>query len=248
MATKKQNATQPLFYRSPEPLDFKRHKGLGVGGSGDFGFAQAANAVMLTAMEFALASRSYPVVFAAGEDPMPLAVLGIRNQENLFVENGVWTPHTYIPAYIRRYPFAFLESQDQKSLILCVDVDADAIQKNGAVTFFDEKGEPSEFTRKALEFCRAFQIQFNMTRQLSALLKQHDLLVSRQADITTPSGEKAAIKDFLVVDEEKLNALPDEAFLELRKAGVLPALHFHLMSLANFRNLAERAASRTSDG
>ena len=239
------NFKQPQFYRQPEPLDFNRHKTLGIKDATDFAFAQNANVVMLTAMEIALASRSYPIVFTEGDAPMPVALLGLRNEENLFVQNGAWTKHTYIPAYIRRYPFAFLESQDKASLILCVDVQADAVSESGTTAFFDSKGAPSEFTRRALDFCRAFQIQFNATRQLSDLLKKHDLLVSRRADITTAAGDKIAVRDFLVVDEEKFNALPDEAYLDLRKAGMLPVLHFHMMSLANFRDLAERSLHRS---
>ena len=236
------NSTQPLFYRNPEPLDKIRHKGLGVAEKGSFSFASHANAVILTAMEFALASRSYPIFFTTGDEPLPVALLGLRNQENLFVRDGKWAESAYIPAYIRRYPFAFLESPNRKTLTLCIDVESDAVVRDSATKFFDQIGEPSEFTRKALEFCRSFQAQYSQTRELGALLKRHELLVSRQADITLPTGDKTAVRDFLMVDETRLNALGDGVFLEFRKAGLLPPIYFHLMSLANLRDLAERMA------
>ncbi|MGE3710746.1 MAG: SapC family protein [Hyphomicrobiaceae bacterium] len=236
------NSTQPLFYRNPEPLDRARHKGLGVAEKGSFAFARNANTALLTLMEFALASRTYPIVFTAADEPMPVALLGLRNRENLFVNDGAWAESTYIPAYIRRYPFAFLESADKKTLTLCVDVDSDAVVTTSTTKFFEENGDPSEFTRAALEFCRSFQAQFNQTRELGALLKRHELLVSRQADITLPTGDRTAVRDFLVVDESRLNALGDDVFLEFRKAGLLPPIYFHLMSLANLRDLAERMA------
>jgi hypothetical protein len=243
MATKETQSRQPQFYRQPQPLDAARHKGLGVSATGDYTFAKTANVVMLTGMEFALASRSYPIVFAASDEQLPVAILGLRNGENLFVQNGAWTQHTYIPAYIRRYPFAFLESEDKKTLILCVDIGADAVVSDADTKFFGDDGKPSKFTLNALEFCRAFQIQYNVTRLLVALLNKHELLVPRQADVTFPGGEKTAVHDFLVVDEQRLNNLRDDIFLEFRKAGILPFIHFHLMSLANFRDLAGRATS-----
>ena len=241
MAIETTNPTQPLFYRKPEPLDVARHKTLGVRADSDFSFCQTANVVMLTAMEFALASRSYPIVFTANADALPVTILGLRNGENLFVRDGRWTKHTYIPAYVRRYPFAFLEPEDKKSLILCVDIDAEAVVEGAETKFFDEDGRPSKFTQNALDFCRSFQIQYNVTRQLVAVLKRNDLLVTRQADIELPSGAKTAVHDFLVVDEQKLNGITDEVFLEFRKNNILPFLYFHLLSLANFRELADRA-------
>lgn len=236
------NPKQPLFYRNPQPLDAARHKTLGVSANGDYKFSRTANLVILTAMEFALASRSYPIVFAANDDAMPVAIMGLRNGENLFVHDGQWVKYTYIPAYIRRYPFAFLEAADKQTLTLCVDTEADAVIENADTKFFDDDGKPSKFTQSALEFCRSFQTQYNATRQLAALLRKHDLLVQRQADITMPGGAKSAVQDFMVVDEQKLNGVPDDTYLEFRKSGILPFLHFHLMSLANFRDLAERAA------
>lgn len=83
---------------------------------------------------------------------------------------------------------------------------------------------------------------YNHTREFGALLKRHNLLVPRQMDVTMPTGAKTAVRDFLVVDEPRLNELADNVFLEFQKAGMLPPIYFHLMSLANFRDLAERVA------
>lgn len=231
---------QPLFYRRPEPLDPSRHKDLGISASADYSFAATANAVMLTAMEFALASRTYPIVFTTGEEPSPVAILGIRKDRNMFVSDGRWMPHTYIPAYIRRYPFAFVESENKDRLTLCIDMESDAVTSDAATKFFDGS-EPSEFTKKALDFCTSFQTQHNLTRRLCAELRKHELFANRQAEITLPNGEKTSVRDFLIVDEQKLNSLSDEVFLEFRKLGLLPFVYFHLMSIANFRDLSERA-------
>lgn len=233
------NNAQPQFYQNPEPLDSNKHGELGIKADADYSFAKGANAVMLTALEFALASRSYPIAFTSHDPPTPVAILGLRRNENLFVKDGAWEDRAYIPAYVRRYPFAFLENEDKSRLILCVDTNANAVSKDAEEKFFDGK-KPSEFTKKALEFCTSFQTQHQVTKTLCGTLKKHDLLVNRQAEVTLADGEKTAVTDFLVVDEQKLNDLPDEDFLEFRKNGLLPFLYFHLMSLSNFRDLATR--------
>ena len=46
----------------------------------------------------------------------------VRGNENLFVgEDGRWREGDYIPAYVRRYPFIFLEQPDKNGLTLGVD-------------------------------------------------------------------------------------------------------------------------------
>ncbi len=48
---------------------------------------------------------------------MPAVLLGIRDQENLYVDdNGAWNAK-YIPAFVRRYPFVF-SSQDKNTFNL----------------------------------------------------------------------------------------------------------------------------------
>ncbi|WP_428649083.1 SapC family protein [Roseibium sp.] len=235
---------QPQFYQTPEPVDPVKHEKLGIKSSSDYKFAAQANSVLLTAMEFALASRTYPIVFTATEKPSPVAILGIRKDENLFVDQGKWEERAYIPAYVRRYPFAFVENQDKSRLVLCVDTSADAVSKNAKTKLF-ENGEASDFTKKALEFCTSFQTQHAATDVLCSMLKDKDVLVTRQADVTLPDGSKTSVTDFKAVDEEKFNSLPDEDFLEFRKKGLLPFVYFHLMSLANFRDLAARAGTKS---
>lgn len=237
--TTENRPAQPQFYQTPEPLNASRHGRLGLKSTIDFEFARHATSVMLTAPEFALASRTYPIVFTDAPVPVPVAIVGVRPEENLMIKDGKWEEHAYVPAFIRRYPFAFIESDDKTRLILCIDTSADAVSVKGESKLFDGE-EPSDVTRKALEFCTTFQKQHNLTRHLGEKLKAYDLLVPRQVEVTLADGKKVAVRDFLVVDEARLAELPDADFLALRASGLLPFLYFQIMSLANFRDLAIR--------
>src|SRR3546814_1115256 len=121
----------PLFYKQPQALQPGLHAKLSVVKQAGYAFAADANSVPLVFSEMATACRHFPIVFTEGQQPSPVAVLGLRGQENLFVDaEGQWRANTYIPAYIRRYPFIFMENADQSQFTLCVDTAAASVQES----------------------------------------------------------------------------------------------------------------------
>jgi hypothetical protein len=73
------------------------------------------------AAEFASAALEYAVVFGGtGDAVMPITVLGVRTNGNLYVtKEGGWQAK-YIPAFVRRYPFVFFSRDDGKTFTLCI--------------------------------------------------------------------------------------------------------------------------------
>ena len=68
-----------------------------------YGFAAKQHFVPLVAGEFPQACTVYPIIFA-GDDLVPLAVMGLAQDENFFFhEEGDAQPYIYVPAYMRRY-------------------------------------------------------------------------------------------------------------------------------------------------
>lgn len=225
----------PLFYSRPEALRAELHGGTRVTLSPDYRFAATTHAVPLNAVEFAAASRHYPIVFAAGaEKPAAIAVLGLRRDANVFVDAaGNWVADTYIPSYIRRYPFILARNDDGSEFTLCLDMASDKVGTDKETKLFDGL-EPADITKKALEFCAAFQREARESEAILAKLAEHELLVPNEGRFTLPSGEVLTVNDFLVVDEARFNALEDEAFLDLRRSGALSAIYCHLLSMRNW--------------
>ncbi|MFF7057997.1 SapC family protein [Achromobacter spanius] len=222
----------PLFYEQPRPLAAGVHANLSLAGNTGFAYAANTNAVPLVATELPTACRHFPIVFTDGEQPTPVAVLGVRGQENLFVDaDGQWRAGTYIPAYIRRYPFIFMENEDRSQFTLCVDEKAASVVEGRDNPFFDEAGEPTDLARSALEFCRDYQNQHAYTMEFAQALAAADLLVENRADITLPDGQRLAMSGFKVIDEAKFNKLSDEEFLRWRANGWLPLVYCHLLSI-----------------
>ncbi|MEA1673351.1 SapC family protein [Nitrospirillum sp. BR 11163] len=232
--------TLPLFYKQPRLMQAAVDEAMSLRVPTHYGFAAGAHAVPLVMGEFAAACRSLPILFA-GEAAAPIALLGLREGKNLFVNaDGGWERDVHIPAYVRRYPFIFLEDAEADQLTLCVDEAADAVVAGTENPFF-VNGAPTDLTLQALDFARQYQASHALTISFVAALLEGGLLIERRADITLPSGETPSLSGFRVIDEEKLNRLPAEVLAYWRDKGWLAAAYAHLISLNDWSALIRRA-------
>ncbi len=232
----------PLFYQSPRILLPNAHGDRSLGRQGDFRFAAHSNAVPLVAEEMAVAGRHYPVVFTDGATPQPIAVLGLRGQHNLFVnEAGQWQAGVYVPAYVRRYPFIFHENAAGTELTLCVDEASEHLVSGRHNPLFDVQGEPTPLTRNALAFCRDYQAQHKLAVAFTRALIQADVLVDHRADVSLRDGQRLSLEGFKVIDETRFAKLPDETFLAWRRQGWLPLVYSHFFSVGAWSALVDRS-------
>jgi len=228
----------PLLYKNPQPLNPEQHDGLTLNLETGFGFARETNSVPLVIEEFGAACRDYVLVFSTGDLPMPLVVLGVNQTHNAYVNaKGEWAADTYIPAYVRRYPFIFSETEGSDELALCVDVDAASVTKGNGVPFFDDNKAASQLTQQGLEFCKNFHIQLQQTREFCEALKAADLLIDQQASITLPDGQTQNLSGFQIVDEPKFRQLPTETLQKFHERGWLGLIYAHLISTGSMGKL-----------
>lgn len=231
----------PLFYRQVTVLEGARHADLKLRGDATYRFAADTNSIPLAASEFAEAARDYPIVFSSGSPIVPVAITGLRQNSNLFVDaEGKWADGVYVPAYARRYPFILVENKAAGKLVLCFDETAGHFANGGEGGPLFEDAKPTELTQNVMNFCTEFQKHYLAAVQLCEVLVAFELLVPRRADVELVSGEKLALDGFQMVDEDRLRSLPDEKFLELRHKGVLPLIYLHLSSSNNWRHLINR--------
>ena len=242
-----------LFYSKPEPLAPELHGKLGVRRmDGPFGFARKGHVVPLAVTEFALAAVTGPIIFV-GEDKIPLLVMGLRPDENMFLrDNGQFEPGVYVPAYIRRYPFVYANDQQAGQMVLCIDRAAEFIQEGGELPFFDAEGKPTEYTQNCIEFCNNYETERARTMSFVQLLKDNDLFEVKTANFTPvnpdgSAGEPQKIADYFGVSEEKLAKLPAEKLAEFRDNGALQQIYTHLTSLVGWDRLIALAMARQAE-
>jgi hypothetical protein len=240
-------ASLPLFYKNPEPLRADLHAPLRLSVEPDFRFAADTNAVPIMAGEFIAAGRFYPIVFA-GDPVMPAAVLGLETR-NLFVaDNGAWAgAPVYIPAYVRRYPFTFI--QQDSNFILGIDLACSRLLQGGkdyknAQPLFVDDGQPSPLIQESLRFCSALQADHMVTREFAAALKAQNLLIEQNAQAVSEHGRQYRVQGFSVVDAARFQALPDTTLLEWHRKGWLALVHAHLASLLAWKDLVGRVGAR----
>jgi hypothetical protein len=232
-------ASMPMFYTSPRPLDRVRDGKMKLNRPTSFKFASKTNAIPLLIEEFPMASAYYPIVFADGPLPVPAAVVGLKNDSNLFINSrDEWVNGAYLPAYVRRYPFILMDDPDNKQFVLCIDSETDLMQEQGEFPLFDGE-EPSEFTKSAMEFCAALRQQGDATDEFVKALKEHDLLMPNNAEIDARDGSRLQLSGFLIIDPKKFDALPDSVILQWRKKGWLGLVYAQLLSSHRWQGLVE---------
>ncbi|MDE2029363.1 MAG: SapC family protein [Alphaproteobacteria bacterium] len=229
----------PMFYAAPRPLDRARDGNMKLSRPTSFAFAGKTNAVPLLVDEFPMAAAYYPIVFADGPLPVPAAVVGLKNDQNLFVgDDGQWVNGAYLPAYIRRYPFILMDDPDNKQFVLCIDDASGMMSENGEFPLFEGE-EPSAFTKSAMEFCAALRQQGDSTDEFVKALKEYDLLMPNNAEIDARDGTRIQLSGFLIIDPKKFDALPDSVVLQWRKKGWLGLVYAQLLSSHRWQNLVE---------
>lgn len=232
----------PSFYKNVVPLDRERHRNLRLKTLGSVDFAAKAHYVPIVAVELYEAARDYPIVFTGDDNAVPVAVLGLRDGENLFVEpNGQWARGTYVPIFIRRYPFILSRTAPESTdYAVCIDESCEGLSDSEGEPLFDENGKETELVAKVLGFLQEALTEAERTRRFVERLKQLDLLTVQSMQVRDPAGRIFKMNDFRVVDENKLKALGDDVIGDLHRSGYLGCIYAHLLSLGNASRLAFR--------
>jgi hypothetical protein len=243
-------AKQLLIYESAVPLSSAVHRELSFEAVPDYAFASGINAVPLTAIEILAAASEYAIVFAAsGDDVMPVAVLGVRAEQNLYLSTDSRWQAKYVPAFVRRYPFVFSSSPDQKTLTLCIDETHPGFNTEGrGERLFDAEGKPTAYAGRVLEFLKEYQTQFERTRVFGRHLKDLGLLEPMEAVVSLPGGEQVPLRGFFGVSREKLRALDGAKLETLAKTDELELVYLHLASMRNFNDVKDRFVGAMATG
>lgn len=235
---------QLMIYDNIQPLS-EKHAKWSVGVE-NHDFISHMNSSPLLATEIAFAATEFPVIFSAtateGEF-LPLAVMGLKDGQNLLLGDHNTLTTRYVPAFIRRYPFVLGGSKDSEMMALCIDENSKYFSQDGSkgTRLFQDDGSHSDFLKDVVEFLKDYQYRAEMTRTFTKKLHELDLLEPMSANISFKAKEDATINlsGFFVVKREKLKAISDADALDLFKKDGLELIYAHLQSLSNFNRLID---------
>jgi hypothetical protein len=202
------------------------------------------NAIPITTDEFALAQRDFPIVFSAGDNPVPLALMGLNDGINTFFDDeGAAREDFYVPAYIRRYPF-LLARLDPKAdqMSLCFDPTSDVVGpfEDGNALF--DGDQASQHTQELLKFAESFEEAGARTQAFVEELKKFDLIMD--GEVTIQQNDKPDFpyiyRGFQMVNQDKLREMRGDQLRKWNEIGLLPLIYAHLFSLDRMRVIFAR--------
>lgn len=235
----------PILYSDLVPLNSQQHADFRLRTVDAAPYLAQQHAVPLTVDEFVSAQRFLPIVFSSGEDPVPLALMGLNEGVNTIVdESGKLLGLNYVPAYVRRYPWMLARLRpDSDELSLCFDPATDTIgqfEEGDGDKLFDGT-EPTELTKNILAFCEQFEQAAARTAQFMKDLKGFDLLMEGEVAIQPDGADKPYVyRGFQMVNEEKLRDLRGDTLRKINQNGMLPLIHAHLFSLQLIREIFQQ--------
>lgn len=233
----------PQFYQKVVALSDQGHSDWRVKANNNYGFTSATNAVLITAVEFALVASEYPIVFIQQGDVFrPVVILGLKEGQNLYLDDDKAWQSKYIPAYIRRYPFILAgdASVQDPTYTVCIDESFTGFNKKEGEALFEKDGSKSPYLERAITFLKDYQSQGIATEAFCKTVKKLDILEPMQANIASAKGEEFSVAGFWVVSRDKLKEKKPLELAELVKSDEMALIYAHLASLANFNQLVQR--------
>ncbi len=235
--------TLPLFYKDLMPLNSRDHANYHTRTTDKAEWMVGQHAIPLTADEFIQAGRNYPIVFSAGDNPVPLALMGLNEGVNVFLDDaGKLAENVYVPAYCRRYPYMLAKlAPDTDELSLCFDPTSDIIGEfEDGIALFDGD-QPTDGTKGLLEFCKNFEEAGQRTANFVEELEKAKLLMDGEVAIQQEGLEQPFVyRGFKMVDQEKLREVRGDQLRTWNQSGLLALLFAHLFSLELIRDVFGR--------
>lgn len=221
------------------PVNRDRHASTKIREITSFGFASKFHIAYVTMHEFVRAAAVYPIVFLEDQEKdgfRPVALLGLDTGENLFVgETGKWEA-TYVPAIIRRYPFALANTDQEGQFTICIDEGSELVSDIEGAAMFDHNGQPTQVIENVKRYLSELQQMDALTHEFTKFLAENNMFTPLNMRVRDNDRVKN-IAGCYVINEERLNHLSDDRFLELRKKRYLPPIYAQLISLAQIERL-----------
>jgi hypothetical protein len=225
----------PLFYNDLAPLNSRDHGSWRARSVDRAPWVAGQHAVPITTDEFALAHRDFPIVFSGGDQPVPLALMGLNEGVNVFFDGeGQMTTPAYVPAYVRRFPFMLARlNPNSEDMSLCFDPTSDIVGEGEEGNALFDGDQPSEHTKGLLQFCQNFEEAGARTQSFMEELKEADLLMD--GELAIQRGDEPdkpyLYRGFKMINQDKLRELRGDQLRTWNQNGMLPLIYAHLFSL-----------------
>ena len=224
-------------------LNNVEHKDLRILTTRGAAYGDNVRAALTFPAEFRSIQAHYPIVFqksADGTSFQPLALLGLREGQNLFLRGDRWDAH-YLPLAMQRQPF--LIGFDNGQPMVHVDLDNPRVSRDEGEPVFLPYGGTTEHLDRVSDMLLAIHEGLQATPAFVQALLDHDLLEPFALEFEGPDGAAHRWSGFYIVHEERLCQLDGAALGRLQQAGHLLDIYMAVASVSRFRDLIARACA-----
>lgn len=199
--------------------------------------------------EFANIQKEYPILLSLDSESgrfRPVAMLGIKKNENLFVSKQAggrsgWTGR-YVPSMIARGPF-MLGLQEQSSggsePVVYVDLDHPGVSESEGTSLFLEYGGNSPYLDYIVRVLGTIQLGEEVSKPMFDEFASLGLIEPLTVNIDLKNDDKYQISGYYTIDEKKLADLSGDNLARLNRAGYLQGAFLMVASLSNFETFIE---------
>ena len=229
------------------PIQHERHGQKKIKPIERYDFAKSINVASVLINEFFQAAAIYPIVFIEDQENdmfKPVVLLGIKENENLFVDSeGKWKA-SYVPAILQRYPFALATTDEENKYTICVDEKSELLNDEEGEDLFTSEGEPGEVLERVKQKLSELQQMEEITKQFCKEMQEKNLFTPFNISLRDQEGVRNLTGSY-VINEQRLQNVSDNFFLELRRRNILPAIYAHLVSLNQMERLSKLSTEVT---
>lgn len=205
-----------------------------------YSFAADQQAVPILLAELSKLLPHYPLAFILQENSyQPIALTGLGDNKNLYVNNdGKWLA-SYVPAFLRSYPFRILPSNNKQ--VLCIQEDH-LVDDTQGHPLFDEENNLTKPVQDTLNFLNECDKNRKVTQNACDALSKADVIEKWPLQVKQAEGQEPVQVDGLYrISEKTLNEMDVETFAGLRGNGALGLAYAQLFSMNQINMLTELA-------
>jgi hypothetical protein len=203
--------------------------------------------------EFADVHREYPILFQKNPDTgkfQSVVLLGLKSDENLFLDElGGWKAN-YIPAVIERGPF-LIGFQDQsrdggseRTPVIHVDMEHPRISETEGEAVFLDHGGLSPYLEKISKILNRIYDGMQISDAMFAAFAELDLIEPVNLEIELNDREVYRLRNNYTIHREKLANLRGADLERLNRSGFLRCAFLAVESLGNIQRLVQLKAAR----
>ncbi|HWM28157.1 MAG TPA: SapC family protein [Woeseiaceae bacterium] len=216
-------------------------------------FGDNVHAVLTFPTEYGDVQREYPILFRkdAGGEFQSIALLGLAQGENLFLDHGQWKA-SYVPGIVARGPFLIgfqeqeVDGETRKEPVIHVDLDNPRVNESEGEAVFLQHGGNTPYLERIASILRGIQEGVAMSKAMFAAFESHDLLEPVKIEAEVLTDVKYVLKGFHTINQDRLAQLDGEALENLNKAGFLQGAFLAVASLNNVKKLIDMKQQRVA--